>query len=125
MNDNRKTPAEIEEIKKELLEEKSFEKLSSFYSLFSDQTRLTLIALLARQELCVNDIAAILSMSQSRVSHQLAILRKHDIVTYYRKGKQVLYTLSDNHIKDIFSTGLEHISEQDEDIYQDKKKKGY
>ncbi|MDD6240491.1 MAG: metalloregulator ArsR/SmtB family transcription factor [Eubacteriales bacterium] len=125
MNDNRKTPAEIEEIKKELLEEKSFEKLSSFYSLFSDQTRLTLIALLARQELCVNDIAAILSMSQSRVSHQLAILRKHDIVTYYRKGKQVLYTLTDNHIKDIFSTGLEHISEQDEDIYQDKKKKGY
>ena len=125
MNDNRKTPAEIEEIKKELLGEKSFEKLSSFYSLFSDQTRLTLIALLARQELCVNDIAAILSMSQSRVSHQLAILRKHDIVTYYRKGKQVLYTLTDNHIKDIFSTGLEHISEQDEDIYQDKKKKGY
>lgn len=125
MNDNRKTPAEIEEIKKELLDEKSFEKLSSFYSLFSDQTRLTLIALLARQELCVNDIAAILSMSQSRVSHQLAILRSHDIVTYYRKGKQVLYTLTDNHIKDIFSTGLEHISEQDEEIYKDKKKKGY
>lgn len=125
MNDNRKTPAEIEEIKKELLDEKSFEKLSSFYSLFSDQTRLTLIALLARQELCVNDIAAILSMSQSRVSHQLAILRSHDIVTYYRKGKQVLYTLTDNHIKDIFSTGLEHVSEQDEEIYKDKKKKGY
>jgi len=125
MNDNNKTSEEIAAIKEELLTDDSFKKLTSFYSLFSDQTRLTLIALLSRQELCVNDIAAILSMSQSRVSHQLAVLRKHDIVTYYRKGKQVLYTLRDNHIKDIFSTGLEHVSEQDEEIYKDKKKKGY
>lgn len=125
MNDNNKTPEEIAAIKEELLTDDSFKKLTSFYSLFSDQTRLTLIALLSRQELCVNDIASILSMSQSRVSHQLAVLRKHDIVTYYRKGKQVLYTLRDNHIKDIFSTGLEHVSEQDEEIYKDKKKKGY
>jgi ArsR family transcriptional regulator len=64
-------------------------------------------------------------MSQSAVSHQLAVLRKQDIVDYYRKGKQVLYNLSDNHIKDLFKTGLEHTSEKDEEIYKDKKKQGF
>ena len=70
----------------------------------------------------MNDIALIMDRSQSRVSHQLAILRNRDIVTYYRKGKKVLYTLTDNHIKDLFKTGLEHVSEKDSDLYQDRKR---
>ncbi|MDD7329113.1 MAG: metalloregulator ArsR/SmtB family transcription factor, partial [bacterium] len=70
------------------------------------------------------DLASVLDMSQSRVSHQLAILRSQDIVKYYRKGKQVLYTIADNHIKDLFRTGLEHISEKDEEVYLDRKRRG-
>ncbi|MFA6862246.1 MAG: metalloregulator ArsR/SmtB family transcription factor [Bacilli bacterium] len=111
-------------IKKEQLSGETFDKLSSFFSLFGDSTRLSIIALLSDNELCVNDIADVLKMSQSAVSHQLAVLRKYDIVYFYRKGKQVLYTLSDNHIKDLFLTGLEHASEKDAEIYKDKKKKG-
>lgn len=112
----------IENIKKYQLSQNSFEKLSSFYSLFADQTRLSIISLLTKNELCVSEIAEVLDLSQSRVSHQLAILRKYDIVKYYRKGKKILYTLTDNHIKDIFKTGLEHISEKDEDVYLDRKR---
>lgn len=117
------TNEEIQELKEDNLSNQTIEKLASFYSLFADPTRLTLICLLSENKLCVNDIAEIMEMSQSRVSHQLAVLRKHDIVTYYRQGKQVLYTLTDNHIKDLFNTGLEHISEKDEQVYSEKKKR--
>lgn len=116
---------EIDQIKEQLLKPVSFDRLADFYSLFADGTRLTIICLLMHNELCVNDIAAILDVSQSLVSHQLQILRKHDIVDYRKEGKSVFYHLSDNHIKDLFSTGLEHVSEKDEDLYQDRKQKGY
>ena len=111
-----------EQIQKDLLSESSIETLSSFYAIFGDGTRLSIVSLLLKHELCVNDISEILNLSQSRVSHQLQVLRRHDIVTYYRKGKQVLYALTDNHIKDLFRTGLEHVSEKDEGVYQDRKK---
>ncbi len=122
---NEEKPADIEKIKESLLEKESIDTMSSFYSIFADSTRLSIVSLLINNELCVNDIANILEISQSRVSHQLAILRQHDIVTYYRKGKQVLYTLTDNHIKYLFTIGLEHLAEQDEDLCKDKIDKGY
>ena len=119
------TDADIEKIKESLLEDSSFDKLSDFFSLFADSTRLTIICLLINNELCVNDIAAVLNVSQSVVSHQLQVLRKHDIVDYRKEGKSVFYHLSDHHIKDLFSSGLEHVSEKDEDISNDRNKKGY
>ncbi|MFA6829375.1 MAG: metalloregulator ArsR/SmtB family transcription factor [Bacilli bacterium] len=115
----------IEKIKESMLSKDSFDSLSSFYYLFADPTRLTIISLLIHEELCVSDIVEVMGVSQSVVSHQLQILRKHDIVTFKRKGKSVLYSLTDNHIKDLFSTGLEHISERNEDLYYDRKKKGF
>lgn len=115
----------IEIKQKELLSKNSFEKLADFYSLFADATRLSIICLLCKHELCVTDIATILDISQSRVSHQLAILRRADIVTYFRQGKQILYSLTDNHIKDIFKMGVEHVSEKNEDVYQDRKDKQF
>lgn len=108
-----------------MLETKSFDSIASLFSLFSDPTRLSIIALLLHNELCVNDIAAVLDVSQSVVSHQLATLRSHDIVTYHREGKSVLYSLTDNHIKDLFSTAIEHVSEKNADVYKDRRKKGY
>ena len=125
MSEIKKTIDEIQQIEDELLSNKSYETLTDFYSLFADKTRLILISLLTRHELCVNDIAEILGMSQSRISHQLAILRKHDIVTTYRDGKSVIYALTDNHIKDLFETGLEHASEKDADLYKDRKQKKF
>lgn len=112
----------IARIQEKRLSQASFSTLSKFYSLFADPTRLQLIYLLSANELCVNDIALIRKRSQSRVSHQLAILRKRDIVKHYRKGKRVLYTLTDNHIKDLIKTGLEHVSEKDSELYQDRKR---
>lgn len=123
MENEKKSIADIENIRSRLLQAKSFDKLANFYSLFADSTRLTIICLLMHNELCVNDIAAVLEVSQSVVSHQLQILRKHDIVDFRKEGKSVFYHLSDNHIKDLFSTGLEHVSEKDEELYQDKKQK--
>ena len=125
MSEIKKSIDEIQQIEDELLSNKSYETLTDFYSLFADKTRLILISLLTRHELCVNDIAEILGMSQSRISHQLAILRKHDIVTTYRDGKSVIYALTDNHIKDLFETGLEHASEKDADLYKDRKQKKF
>ncbi len=112
-------------IKRQLLSDNSFKKLSSFYSLFADSTRLAIICLLCDNKLSVNEIAQTLNISQSRVSHQLAILRETDIVTFARDGKKIFYSLTDNHIKDLFSTGLEHISEKDEEVYKDRKQKQY
>ncbi len=123
--ENMEKDKKIEDIQKRLLSAESIDTLASFYSIFADSTRLSIVSLLLENELCVNDIAEILSLSQSRVSHQLQVLRKHDVVTYYRSGKQVLYTLTDNHIKDLFRTGLEHSSEKDEKLYDERKKKGY
>lgn len=122
--ENKKTIEELHQIEDSMLSNNSFDSLASFYSIFADKTRLILVSLLSDYELCVNDIAEILGMSQSRISHQLAILRQHDIVTTHRNGKSVVYTLTDNHIKDLFKTGLEHVSEKDVDLYQDRKKKG-
>ena len=116
---------DILKIRKKLLEPRSFDALADFYSLFAGGTRLTIICLLMHNELCVNEIASVLDVSQSVVSHQLQVLRKHDIVDYRKEGKSVFYHLTDNHIKDLFSTGLEHVSEKDEKLYQDRRKKGY
>lgn len=124
VEETKKMNEEIQLIEDGMLSNKSFDSLASFYSIFADKTRLILISLLSEHELCVNDIAEIMGMSQSRISHQLAILRQHDIVTTHRNGKSIVYTLTDNHIKDLFKTGLEHVSEKDEDLYEDRKKKG-
>ncbi len=124
MNEAKKSIEEIQKIEDGLLSNKSYETLSSFYSLFADKTRLILISLLAKHALCVSDIAEVLGMEQSRISHQLAILRKHDIVATYREGKAIVYTLADDHIKDLLHTGLIHVSEKDEDLSRDRIHKG-
>ena len=124
MTESKKTNSEIQAIEDGLLSNKSYETLCSFYSLFADKTRLIIISLLAKQSLCVNDIAEILGMEQSRISHQLAILRKHDIVATYREGKSIVSTLADEHIKELLKTGLEHVSEKDKALLEDRIKKG-
>lgn len=85
--------------------------LSEFYKIFGDQTRLRILDALLNKPLCVNEISEILDMSQSAISHQLKNLRASNLVKTDKVGKNVYYSISDDHIKIILKYGLEHISE--------------
>lgn len=91
---------------KELLYE-----LSEFYKIFADETRLRILDVLLNKPLCVNEISEILDMTQSAISHQLKNLRASNLVKTEKIGKNVYYSISDDHIKIILSYGLEHIKE--------------
>lgn len=85
--------------------------LSEFYKIFGDQTRLRILDALLNKPLCVNEISELLDMTQSAISHQLKNLRASNLVKTDKIGKNVYYSISDDHIKIILRYGLEHISE--------------
>lgn len=85
--------------------------LAEFFKVFGDPTRLRIIQALQHGELCVCDLAALLGMRQSAVSHQLKMLRQARLIRPRREGKIVWYALDDDHVAAIFATGLSHISE--------------
>lgn len=85
-------------------------RLAQIFDALADPTRLRLISALNQGELCVYDLAAALGMSQSAVSHQLRLLRALGLVRYRKAGRMVFYTLDDEHIRDLFERGLEHIT---------------
>ncbi|MBQ7363607.1 MAG: winged helix-turn-helix transcriptional regulator [Clostridia bacterium] len=85
--------------------------LSDFFKLLGDSTRLRILFAIDREPLCVCDIAETLSMTKSAVSHQLKVLRQSDLVRYRREGKNVIYSLADDHVRDIIEKALEHINE--------------
>ncbi|MDD3831711.1 MAG: metalloregulator ArsR/SmtB family transcription factor [Clostridia bacterium] len=84
-------------------------KLATFFSLFADSSRLRLISALAISNLCVTDIAQLLDMNQTTVSHQLQILRNLNAVTYRREGKVIYYELTSNVINDVLLLGVEYL----------------
>ena len=86
-------------------------ELAEFFRVFGDSTRIRILYALSRSEMCVCDLAELLGVSQSAVSHQLQILRTSRLVRYRREGKTVYYSLSDEHIFSIIGQGLEHIKE--------------
>lgn len=81
------------------------------FKIFSDETRLRIIALLSEATYCVQDISNALKMSQSSISHQLKLLRDMNVVKTDRKGKNIFYSLKDNHIKEIYLMGVAHANE--------------
>ncbi len=83
--------------------------LARTFQALSDPTRVRLISALTRAELCVCDLAAVLGMSQSAVSHQLRSLRDLRLVKSRRVGREIFYTLDDEHILELFELGLKHI----------------
>ena len=85
--------------------------LSDFFKIFGDSTRLSILFAIDGEPLCVCDIADLLGMTKSAVSHQLRILRDSDLITYRRSGKNVFYSLADDHVRDIIEKALEHIRE--------------
>lgn len=85
--------------------------LSEFYKIFADHTRLRILDSLLNRPMCVNEISEVLDISQSAVSHQLKNLRTSNLVKTDKEGKNVIYSISDEHIKIILEFGLEHIAE--------------
>lgn len=86
--------------------------LAEFFKVFGDETRLRILYVLLSSEMCVFDIAAVLGMSQSAISHQLRVLKQMDLVKNRREGKVIFYSLADDHIVTILSQGLDHIEEE-------------
>ena len=85
--------------------------LADFYKVFGDATRVKILCVLLESEMCVCDIAQLLGMTQSAISHQLQVLKKSKLVKYRRQGKTVFYSLADAHVRAIIGQGMEHISE--------------
>lgn len=85
--------------------------LADFFKVFGDATRISILCALFCSEMCVCDIAALLGMTKSAISHQLRILKQSKLVKYRREGKVVYYSLDDDHVKNVFDQGLAHIGE--------------
>lgn len=86
-------------------------KLSDLYKVFGDKTRVKILMALSSAELCVCDIATLVEMTQSAISHQLKLLRSSHLVKYRKEGKSAFYSLADDHVRTIINQGLEHIEE--------------
>ncbi len=95
-----------------LISESVAKRLSQIFSALSDPTRLRLISALSGGELCVCDLSVVLGMSQSAVSHQLRLLRTLELVRFRKEGRIVYYALDDEHIRELYERGLEHVSHQ-------------
>ena len=86
--------------------------LAELFKVFGDSTRIRILFVLLEAEVCICDLAEALNMTQSAISHQLAILKRNKLVKSRREGKSVFYSLSDDHVRTIISQGMDHISEQ-------------
>ena len=90
---------------------KDFYDLAALYKMFADNTRVKILWALSCSSMCVCDLAVLLGMTKSAISHQLKSLRLSNLVRYEKQGKIVFYSLADKHVKDIFKKGFEHIKE--------------
>ena len=101
----------VDKVNREMPDEEILYDLAELFKIFGDSTRIKILYALLNHELCVNDIAAELSMTPSSISHQLRILKQHRLVKYRRDGKTICYSLADDHVVTILNQGLEHIEE--------------
>ena len=99
----------FEEVRRHLPDEDTLYDLTELFRALGDSTRMRILYALFEAELCVCDIAELLGMTQSAVSHQLRTLKDAKLVRFRREGKSILYTLDDNHVRQILSVGLEHL----------------
>ena len=88
------------------------DRVAALFKLFGDPTRVGILCALSRHELCVFEIAAVVGMSSSAVSHQLRLLKQMGIIQSHRRGKAVVYSIADRHIEEIFRLALTHAEEE-------------
>lgn len=101
----------VSEVMAQMLDEGDYLDLSDLFKLFGDPTRLMILHALEQKELCVCDLAALLGLTKSAVSHQLKGLRLSNLVKFRRDGQNVYYSLADAHVRAIIDIGLEHLQE--------------
>ena len=104
-----------EDVVRRVLEQQPAEEylydLAELFKVFGDSTRIRILYALFESELCVNDIAQLLNLGQSAVSHQLKILKDAKLVRFRREGKIIFYALDDEHVRNMLSMGIEHVEE--------------
>ncbi|MBS7398470.1 MAG: winged helix-turn-helix transcriptional regulator [Ruminiclostridium sp.] len=101
----------VKYVRSKMLPQVQFEKLSMFFKAISDETRIKLLFSLSRSKMCVCDLAALLGMTVSAISHQLRVLKQAGLVRSEKQGKVVYYMLSDDHVNTVFNNAIEHIME--------------
>ena len=101
----------VDSVEKALPDEQQLLDLSEFFKVFGDSTRIKILYVLSQSEMCVCDLAEVLKMTQSAISHQLRVLKQMKLVKNRREGKTVFYSLADGHIQMIINQGMEHITE--------------
>lgn len=101
----------IERVNENMPDEEILYEIAELYKIFGDSTRIKILYVLFEAEMCVNDIAQLLNISTSAISHQLRILKQAQLVKFRREGKTIFYSLSDDHVRTILNQGMEHICE--------------
>ena len=110
-NDSGQNDKRFQDILNKLPDEDELFDLAELFKIFGDSTRVKILFVLLESDMAVNDIASVLKMTQSAISHQLRILKTNGLVKYTRNGKSLIYSLADDHVTTILSQGIEHISE--------------
>lgn len=105
----------VEAVRRKMPDENELYDLADFFKVLGDSTRSKIIWALDEHEMCVCDLAVLLNMTKSAISHQLRALREANLVVNRREGKNVFYALADDHVQAIFEKGLEHIREKREE----------
>lgn len=103
----------VDKVKCNMINTTLLYKITDFYKIMGDNTRIKILYALDQEEMCVCDISNVLNMSKSSVSHQLSTLRKCGIVKCRKVGKEVYYMLDDEHIKKVIEIGIEHIEHKE------------
>ena len=101
----------VNRVRESMHKENDYFRLSNLYKMFADNTRVKILWALSCEEMCVCDLAVLLGITKSAISHQLSSLRISNLVKYKKIGKVVYYSLADSHVKDILEKGFEHIFE--------------
>jgi ArsR family transcriptional regulator len=102
----------VENVSQKMPKEEKLYDLAELFKVFGDSTRIKILWALTESDMCVCDIAVLLNMTHSAISHQLRVLKQARLVKYRKEGKIVFYSLDDNHVKQIFDQGYEHINER-------------
>lgn len=101
----------VEAVMEQMPAEEILYDLAELFKVFGDSTRIKILYVLLESEMCVCDIANLLGMTQSAISHQLRVLKQSRLVKFRREGKSVMYSLVDDHVRSVIETGMEHVCE--------------
>ena len=101
----------VNKVNSEMPDDEILYDLAELFKIFGDSTRIKILYVLFESEMCVCDIAQLLNMTQSAISHQLCALKQRKLGKYRREGKTVLYSLADGHVRTILGQGMEHVAE--------------